>query len=141
MENFWGNQWRRYAGHILLNSSHYYKLTYGTADGSEAGMYNTTAEGYIAGGFTNQGSSGGSIAKAKFISKVGLFGNITTGGSTSTNYCDGLYYNNSGTMYACRGGNSDDGLLCGLFAVVLNNAVSNSNWRLGASVSCKPLTR
>ena len=31
------------------------------------------------------------------------------------------------------GGNCNNGLLCGPFALLLNNAVSNSNWNIGAA--------
>ena len=32
------------------------------------------------------------------------------------------------------GGNSNNGLLCGAFAVNLNNTVSNADWNIGAAL-------
>ena len=64
---------------------------------------------------------------------------VTASGSSSTFEADGLYYNNSGTMYAFVGGDWHNGLLCGPFDASLYYAPSISASSFGAALSCKPL--
>ena len=64
---------------------------------------------------------------------------VTASGSSSTFEADGLYYNNSGTMYAFVGGGLNYHLLCGPFFAGLNRAPSKSDSDRGAALSCKPL--
>ena len=64
---------------------------------------------------------------------------VTASGSSSTFEADGLYYNNSGTMYAFVGGYWFRGLLCGPFCAYLGAAPSDSGSSYGAALSCKPL--
>jgi hypothetical protein len=138
MEHFWGNLWRRTAGWMNVNGTQKVKLTRGTKDGSTASDYNTDGNGYkTVSGATPSGTSGGYISSMKTEG----FGRIpvTASGSSSTFEADGLWYNNSGTMYALVGGTWDSGLPCGPFSAVLDNAPSNSNSRRGAALSCKPL--
>ena len=46
----------------------------------------------------------------------------------------------SGFAFAIVGGNSTNGLLCGPWAVNLNNAASNANWNIGASIFYQVIT-
>ena len=60
------------------------------------------------------------------------------GGSETTYYCDGLWFNNGQTDYALVGGACAYGFLVGR-AVVLNAPLSAAYWASGAALSCKPL--
>lgn len=138
MEHFWGNLWRRTAGWMNVNGTQKVKLTRGTKDGSTASDYNTDGNGYkTVSGATPSGTSGGYISSMKTEG----FGRIpiTASGSSSTFEADGLYYNNSGTMYAIVGGTWDDDLHCGPFYAYLANPPSDSDSHRGAALSCKPL--
>ena len=137
MENWWGNIWRRYAGHINASGTQKIKLTYGTKDGSTATSYNTDGSGYIAIGATPEVTSGGYISEMAF-SKYGMFSKKSEG-SQSTYYCDGQWFNNSQTNYAFRGGDCNAGFRVGALYCSLDYTVSLANWSLGASLSCKPL--
>ena len=138
MEHFWGNLWRRTAGWMNVNGTQKVKLTRGTKDGSTASDYNTDGNGYkTVSGATPSGTSGGYISSMKTEG----FGRIpiTASGSSSTFEADGLYYNNSGTMYAIVGGSWNRGLPCGPFCADLGRTPSASSSAFGAALSCKPL--
>ena len=137
MEHFWGNLWRRTAGWMNVNGTQKVKLTRGTKDGSTASDYNTDGNGYkTVSGATHSGTSEGYIRSMKTEG----FGRIpiTASGSSSTFEADGLYYSNSGTMYALVGGNWYSGLRCGPFCAYLDFAPSDSYLTNGAALSCKP---
>ena len=138
MEHFWGNLWRRTAGWMNVNGTQKVKLTRGTKDGSTASDYNTDGNGYkTVSGATPSGTSGGYISSMKTEG----FGRIpvTASGSSSTFEADGLWYNNSGTMYAVVGGGWGNDLQCGPFYADLNDTPSASYSYVGAALSCKPL--
>ena len=138
MEHFWGNLWRRTAGWMNVHGTQKVKLTRGTKDGSTVSDYNTDGNGYkTVSGATPSGSSGGYINSMKTEG----FGRIpvTASGSSSTFEADGLYYNNSGTMYAFVGGTWHYGLMVGPFYAHLYTTASYSHSALGAALSCKPL--
>lgn len=137
MENWWGNQWRRYAGHITVSGTQKVKLTYGTEDGSTAAAYNITGDGYISVGAAPSGTFGGYIANMNFC-KDGILPKTATGSNT-TYWCDGLWFNNSQTCYASRGGNCGSGWTAGSLCSMLANAPSSYGWHVGAAPSCKPL--
>lgn len=138
MENFWGNQWRRYLGHIMVNGTQYLKLTHETQDGSTATAYNLTASGYLAADtVAPSGTSGGYLSQMKFASK-GMVPQVALGNS-ATFYCDGLWFNNSITAVALRGGYAYSDARVGVFCVNLDGSASVASWHFGASVSCKPL--
>lgn len=138
MEHFWGNLWRRTAGWMNVNGTQKVKLTRGTKDGSTASDYNADGNGYkTVSGATPSGTSGGYISSMKTEG----FGRIpvTASGSSSTFEADGLWHNNSGTMYAFVGGSWAYDLQCGPFYASLYYAPSNSASSIGAALSCKPL--
>lgn len=138
MEHFWGNLWRRTAGWMNVNGTQKVKLTRGTKDGSTASDYNTDGNGYkTVSGATPSGTSGGYISSMKTEG----FGRIpvTASGSSSTFEADGLWYNNSDTMYAIVGGPWAYDLHCGPFCAYLAYAPSYSRSDGGAALSCKPL--
>ena len=63
-------------------------------------------------------------------------------GTDTTYYCDGLYFNNSGTGYVIRfGGASNTGTAIGGALAVDTNATTSS-WSvlMGACLSARPLT-
>ena len=121
-----------------MNGTQKVKLTRGTKDGSTVSDYNTDGNGYkTVSGATPSGSSGGYINSMKTEG----FGRIpiTASGSSSTFEADGLYYSNSGTMYAVVGGYWGVGLRCGPFSAYLDGAPSVSGSAFGVALSCKPL--
>lgn len=140
MENRYASQWERVLGEVLVNGVRKVKLCQGTSDGSTVSDFNFTGEGYITLSElpTISGTSGGYISKEQTVDDIGTFP-IVISGSSTTNECDGMWYNNSGTMVALRGGSSNDGALCGVFCSHLNNPASNAYWHIGSSVSYKPL--
>lgn len=138
MEHFWGNMHRRTAGWMVVNGTQKVKLTRGTHDGSTASDYNTTGNGYISvSDSTITGSSGGYIKGMK----IEAYGRLpkTLSGSSSSFEADGVYYSNSGTMYALCGGYWHDDLVAGPFFAYLLYAPSGSNTSFGAALSCKPV--
>ena len=140
MENWWACQWRRYRGHIMVDGVQKVKLTYGTEDGSTAAGYNLTGANYISVGATPSGTSGQYCDKYEFTPN-GAFPKDAdnTKATSSTHYCDGLWFNNSGTRVPFRGGSSVDGSLAGAWFVHLSYDASDAGWGIGAALSCKPL--
>ena len=141
MENFWGLQWRRYQGHLLIGGSQYVKMTYGQEDGSTADGFSLAGTGYINKGHQPTGTSG-QYLKTQEYDSMGFYPKNAdnTDASATKYYCDGFWFNNSGTRVPVRGGASGDGALGGASAVHLRNAASNASWNVGASLSCKPLS-
>lgn len=139
MEHWWGNQWRRYAGHINDSGTIKIKLTYGQQDGSTVDGYNTTASGYLTvSGCTPAGTNGVYADKAK-IDAVGGILTYSASGSDQHYYSDGLWFNNGQRNYALRGGHLCDGRHCGAFYLDLADTPSYRHWYIGAALSCKPL--
>ena len=138
-ENFYGSQWQRFRGMVTVNGVTKVKMTRHTGDGSTATDYNLTGEGYITLNDVpaTSGTSGGYVSKT-VSNKYGEFSTVVSG-SSSTYLCDGRWYNNSGTMYPFRGGDSYSGLLCGAFCLSSSYAASGANWSVGAALSYKPL--
>ena len=138
MENWWGFQWRRYVGHIMVNGVQKVKLTYGTEDGSTATGFNLDGTGYIVeGAAAPSGTSGGYISE-QYYSEEGMFPTVVSGESNKY-MCDGLWFNNSITAVPCRGGRSAYGAPVGAFYVALDYPASYAHWGIGAALSCKPL--
>lgn len=136
MENWWGAQWRRHAGYILKDGDQRIKLTYGQQDGSTVDGYNDDGTGYLSMGITPTGTSGGYIDVMNF-NDYGMFGKNSSG-SSSTHYCDGQWFNNSGNRYALFGGASNSGVLCGAFYCNLPYTVSTASWASGVALSYRP---
>lgn len=141
MENWWGFQWRRYHGHVMVAGSQKVKLTYGMEDGSSVAGYNLTGANYLTIGAQPTGTSGQYCDKWEY-SPNGMVPKDAdnTKATASTHYCDGFWFNNADTRVPCRGGASHDGAPCGAFCVFLGNAASFAGWGIGAALSCKPLT-
>ena len=135
MENWWGNQWQRYAGDINDNGVHKVKYTYGTEDGSTEIGFNTTGQGYKVTNEALPSVSGGYIQKMKFVENG--MSPLTASGTSSTYYCDGLWTNNAQVNYAMHGMNCGGGDQCGAFSLDLNTPVG-AFWYVGTSLSCKP---
>lgn len=137
MENWWGNQWRRYAGHMLIEGVHKTKLTRGKQDGSTVDDYNITADGYLSG--ATAPNTNDYVTKMSFDENG--FVTASVGGTSATYWCD-YWYQNSGIRYAFRGAACGAGVgLVGAFCVGLDNSPSHAGWYLGAAPSCKPLSR
>lgn len=135
MENWWGFQWRRFAGDVNRNGVIMSKLCWGTEDGSTVNDFNLDGTGYVNTGSIPSGTSGGYISKMKFT-KNGMFATVTSG-SASTYYCDGQWFNNAAVCYAFRGGSSADGLPCGALCVGRSYGASGTRWYFGAAPSYK----
>ena len=135
IENYWGFQWRRYAGDILLNGTRLSKLCWGTEDGSTTNSFNLTGDGYVNIGATPSGTSGSYINTMKFTSN-GMYSSVSSGTST-THYCDGQWFNNSITAVALRGGSSYSGALVGASYVSLYLGAGDHGWAVGAAPSFK----
>lgn len=138
MENWWGNQWRRYAGHINASGTEKVKLTYGTKDGSAATSYNTDGTDYLTTGVTGHTGTNGGYCNEMRFTPYGMTP-VAASGTSSTYYCDGLWFNDSQTDYAFRGGDCADGALVGAFSCGLSSTATHAGWNVGAAVSCKPL--
>ena len=137
MENWWGNVYRRYAGHVTdSNSKHMVKFTYGTQDGSTANSYNATGAGYIP---TNIASVSGYIVKEKYDNKFGMIPSDVTNGSATTHYCDYSYGGKN--YYALRGGHWGGSTSCGAFCVYLVDSATVARSSIGAAISCKPVRK
>ena len=143
MENWWGFQWRRLQGYVMTDGAQKVKCTYGTEDGSTANGYTVNGEptgaGYKATGATALSGTSGNYIKYEYFTEDGMFPCGALEGSSSTYYCDGCWYNNSGVRVARRGGTSDNGAEDGASCVNLSNTASNARWNIGAALSCKPL--
>lgn len=141
MENFWGLQWRRYQGHLLIGGSQYVKMTYGQEDGSTADGFSLAGTGYINKGHQPTGTSG-QYLKTQEYDSMGFYPKNAnnTDASATKYYCDGFWFNNSSTRVPLRGGNSHYGAFDGASAVYLGNGASIAHWTIGASLSCKPLS-
>ena len=140
MENFWGFQWRRFAGLVNVNGTLKYKLTKGMQDGSEASDYvvSTTAAdyaGYLEGGALPS-ASGSYIKKQEWSEDVPTPTDVS--GSASTYYCDAMWTNLSAVCYAVRGGTSNSGALVGLWCLGLGTHAGGAGWAVAAAPSCKP---
>ena len=138
MEHWWGNIWRRTAGYLLVGGTQKVKLTWSKVDGSTQVGYDATGSGYHTISNSTPGGTSGGYANVAIHDSKGLFPK-TASGSDSTYYCDGLWFNNSNTMYAIVGGGCSNGALCGALCVALDYAFSRSGWDYGAALSCKPL--
>lgn len=135
MENWWGNQWRQFAGLILDNGIYKFKMGYGTSDGSTTNSYNLTGDGYVSSGITPGGTSGGYINITDYSN--GIFLPKTASGSLSTYYCDGLWFDNSIVAVACCGGRCGYGARCGAFCLYVNRVDSGTSWNISAALSFK----
>ena len=140
MENWWGNQWRRYAGLVCNSGAYKYKLTYGTQDGS-------TQDGYVASGtatdYDNYLDAVAVSALSGYISaqKFGEWGFVpsATSGTASTYWCDNCTIGISSVRYVRRGGYASAlRAPIGAFLLLFNSGVANTSWNMGACLSCKP---
>lgn len=142
MENWFANCWRRMAGLILNSGALKYKLTYGTADGSSAAGYredDNAPANYLTGNSiaTNLSSS---YIVAETAKTDGSLLPSGFSGANGTYYSDACW-SSTGVKYALVGGNCYDGSTCGAFALVLDSALSSSDWNRGAALSLKPLAQ
>lgn len=136
MENWWGLKARRCVGLVIVNGSRKVKMTYGTEDGSTTTGYNLNGSGYITPGITAPSGSTGGYIKEMLFNEYGMFPVTMSGASSSTYYCNGIFYKNSVTSVCQRGGGSDYGGIIGMLCESL--AGDNRYWNVSANISCKP---
>lgn len=137
IENWWGNIWKITNGLLQTGGKWYAKMTYGTQDGSSVTGYQQTAiTGYIDTGVTVSGTSGGYISGVKHVGDLGLLPQVVSG-SSSTNLCDGCWWDTGIVGFARFGSNPYGGLLVGAFALSVSSAVSALDWTSGVALSYK----
>ena len=136
MENWWGNQFRRYAGHVISSYTNYYKMTRGTQDGSSATDYNLDGTGYIEGAAVPL--SNGYVTKSSFNGNTFTYNQ--SGGSSAVYWCDGYTAPTSTvTTYPLRSGNAATGVgAVGAFFSLYSALTTSKGWYIGAAPSCKP---
>lgn len=139
MENWWGFQWRRYVGEIVVSGIRKRKLTYNIEDGSTSAGYNLTGADYITTDANTPSGTSGSYISQTVFNRYGVFPTVASG-SASTHYCDGLWYNNSATSVPVRGGSSAAETLCGAICTYFRGVSTTSDWDRGAALSAKPLS-
>ena len=122
------------------------------SDGSSISIFDPSAIGDSAGvptGWINGGSLTGGTAASDYwygyigdmhVGDFGLLPSSLDGADSGTKYCDITYRRVTQNRVALFGGGSDPGARCGAFACYLNAVLSNSNWGIGASPSCKQFT-
>lgn len=135
IENWWGFQWRRYAGDINDKGTRKIKLCYGREDDSTTDSFNLDGTGYVDVGATPSGTNGGYISDMKFT-ESGMYSKISSG-SSSTYYTDGQWFYNGQVNYALRGGDSGGGSRVGALCVGLHATATAAYWNYGAALSCK----
>ena len=143
MENYWGNLWHRFGGLVNSKGIIKYKLTHGVQDGSSNSDYviSTNANdytGYLNGNDITNIEANGYVNKMFFNSD--MFAPEEALGTSSTNYCDYVYVNNTQVDYASHGGASGNGAGCGAWYFNLSGTASAASWNISASPSCKPLS-
>ena len=136
MENWWGNQWRRYAGHVMTNYVQKYKMTRDRQDGSTADDYNSDGSGYLTSGVETRSS--GFIKKMRFDSNT--FQPLEVGGSSASYWCDRVAVSPD-TAYLRFGGASNTGVVNYLGGFYLSAGMGSeyADMYNGAAPSCKPL--
>ena len=143
MENWWGNQWRRYLGHVMIDRVQKYKLTYGQLDGSTRDGYLTSSTAsdyndYLTGATAPDSNN---YVKTMQFSDKGVFQNKENQSNSALYWCC-YFWQNTGLRLAYRGGYADYSRANLSFACVfLSNGPDFAWWSIGASPSLKPLSR
>ena len=141
MENWWGNQWRRYAGHVMIDYVNKYKMTRGRQDGSTSDDYVQSNSldnysGYLIGATST--SSYGYAKKMKFDENG--FQPYEIGGTSSTYWCDYWYVDSPNIRYSRRGGDCANVVnQIGAFYLNCGYTTNSSGRNTGVALSCKPL--
>lgn len=131
MENWWGNNCRRLAGLIGFNYGYRYKMSRsGTYD------YNNIGSGYSSNG--SMPTDDGYITAMRFDANGMVPASV--GGTSSTNYCDTFTTGNE-YRYPFFGGSCANGLSAGAFNLSMYYSYNETNWDVGACLSCKPIRR
>lgn len=133
MENWWGTTARMTAGLIGASDGYRYKLTYGTADGTNANGYNDTGSGYKKKQMTRPSVSEGVITKMLF----GEFGYLPMAAEGT----DNVYYTDRYIRgdYGLIASDSYDGTRVGTFGMRFDVPPNQGFWLYGAALSCKPI--
>lgn len=130
IEGFWGNYWEGIRGLINYNGNIRTKMV---------PPYNMDGTDYRVTDVTPGGTSDGYIS-AESVDDASGFVPRTASGSATTYLCDGLWFANSGVMYALVGGPLNHGLRCGSRYVSLDSAVSHFTVAIGSRLSFIPLS-
>lgn len=136
-EHPYGNEYKQMAGWTMYYGTQKTKMTYGKSDGSTVNGYNITGDGYSAINDSELiGTMGGYISTCK-ITKNGLIPKKIEGSST-TKYCDSMFFYNNGIYYAYFSGGSKEHNGVGIFQLNLYTAGSYTRNDINACLSCKP---
>ena len=137
IENLWGCVKRRLAGLICSSTTCFYKLTWGTADGSTNVGYRPDRVGYLQSSVLC-GNDG--YIKSCSYGKYGFIASsVGTPASASTYYCD--EYNYVQSIYTISvGGSCLQGKGVGISYIdAWASGFYSSDWTVSTYLSCKPL--
>lgn len=129
LENYYADRFDRVGGMCTNDSTHLMVKPYRPYKTAPGDI--TAANGYVDTGVVCP--SGAYISQMK-MTEYGLLP-VEASGSDSTYYCD--YVWSSSNCYALVGGDCNRGLGCGSFCLYVADAVSDSYWNIGASLSFK----
>ena len=154
MENWWGNQFHRYAGHLFSNSSiaggntHKIKYTLGTEDGSTCIGFKASGNSYYidtqciypSGGYLRACKFINSVENSGITSRLAGFFPAANDFEDETNsgvfYCD-YFSASTGISYPVRGGYNGSNYQSGIFRIGIYNSGQTNAW-IGTSLSFKP---
>lgn len=139
IENYWGNTTKRVAGLLASSNSLFAKMTWSRADGSGvAGYQFDSVTGYLSTSITLSGTASGGYISQTSASNLGMLP-VVASGTSSTYWCDGLWYTTSGLNCASVGGGCNTNAACGPFCFDVSEGPSAAYWVTGMYLSCKPL--
>ena len=139
MENRWGHRNRRCQGINAIDHKIVVKMTLSDIDGAIGGIATSDNSIDYAHYINTEdllpaGASGAYISEIHYGHRTAGMPLSSTGGSSSTFYCDGLY-TSTGFRGVLFGGSLAIGLLAGVSYCNANNAPSYAAWHYGASLS------
>ncbi len=131
IENYWGNYWQRMAGLVNDGGTIKVKLTppYPIPSGDTVSM-----TGFVSTGVTPSGTTGTHQTASKVGGDIGYVP-TTAGGSATTYWACGLWYNNALMRYALVGGTRTGVSRCGGRTVYLTHLPSVVATNIGSALS------
>ena len=137
IENLYGYRWKIINGLINNKGKYLLKMTPNTKDGSGATDYNCKGDGYIDIKTTVPAGNISYIKNMTLVPKRGLFPYIVSNASSSTDYCDCFWSDNTSIMRGQFGGCSTDDLQIGIFCLAINTDETFNAWWVTTCVCYK----